>query len=182
MSPDNWKCGCCGNQNPAGAPLCIRCQANPSAPKPQRPPSIRRFPAWIAALPAIFLTVNAAVQFSRISQKINPGSGKQNVLSCVETYGITLDLSEYYVRDNGMGFPAPRRNETPELSTVVKGMARNNCGEEIKDLRLKFVVHDDAGRKGEGSFLLGRMVPGDIKPFERAWMGRVTFYNIEALR
>ncbi|HLJ50163.1 MAG TPA: hypothetical protein VKU01_29320 [Bryobacteraceae bacterium] len=146
----------------------------------------RRFPLWVATLPAVLFMLFAMSQFSRVAGVVGPGSGGRPAtskrLGCVETYGISLDLSEYYVRDLGGGIPVPSKTQTPELSTVMRGMARNGCGEQLKNVRLRFVVHDDVGRKGEGTYLIDSMADGEVKSFERAWMGRVTSYEIGADR
>jgi hypothetical protein len=98
----------------------------------------------------------------------------------VETYGITLNTSESYVPEWTVGAPARSATSTPELSTVVRGMARNSCDENLKDVQIRFVVHDDGGRKGDGNFVFETLAVGEVKPFERAWMGRVTSYEITA--
>ena len=145
----------------------------------------RRFPLWIATLPAVFFVLFAMSQFFRAAGVVGPDGGRTSApkrLSCVETYGISLDLSEYYVRDMGGGIPVASKTHTPELSTVLRGMARNGCGEQLKNVRLRFLVHDDAGRKGEGTYLIDSMADGEVKSFERAWMGRVTSYEVGADR
>ncbi len=126
----------------------------------------------------------AMSQFARVTGTMSPSSSGvvSKRLSCVDTYGVTLDLSEYYVRDNGSGIPMPRKNQTPEVSTVVRGMARNGCGEKLQNVHLRFVVHDDGGQKGEGAVLIDSLADGESKPFEKAWMGRVTSYEIAADR
>jgi len=128
--------------------------------------------------------INGALQFSHAARMINPSSGSplraSNRPSCVETYGITLDSSEYYVHEWAAGMPAPKANGTPELSTVLRGMARNGCGENLTNVRISFTVHDEAGRKGDGFYLIESMAVGEVRPFERAWMGRVNSYEVTA--
>lgn len=150
-----------------------------------QPPSRRGFPLWLAALPAavitIFFVVPAIRQFSGAALAMDPtleSSRKSNRPSCVETYGITLNSSEYFVREWALGIPAPNRSNTPELSTVLRGMARNGCGEDLKNVHIRFVVHDHNGHKGDGYYLIETLAIGEAKPFERAWMGRVTSYEI----
>jgi hypothetical protein len=130
--------------------------------------------------------MTAMLSLSRVAKTINPDSGGPRVdpnrPSCVETYGITLNLSEYYVREWAVGAPATSPTKSPELSTVLKGMARNGCGEDLKNVRIKFVVHDDTGRKGDGTYLIESIAAGEVKSFERAWMGRVTSYEVGADR
>ncbi len=125
------------------------------------------------------------LQLSHVAANINPAAGDSrrdsNRTSCVETYGITLSASEYYVREWTVGAPAINpNNKSPELSTVLRGMARNNCGEALKNVHLRFVVQDDGRRKGDGFFLIDSLGVGEAKPFERAWMGRVTSYEVTA--
>jgi hypothetical protein len=140
---------------------------------------------WLAALPAVFLMMFSFVTFSRVGTKIKPEDHAVKSLSCIDTYGVTLNLSDQYV-------PAPEstvgtwsnntNNKTPQISTVVRGVARNNCGENLKNVRLKFVVHDDGGASGDGFYLFDDLSNGEVKTFERAWMGRVTSYEITAGR
>ena len=130
----------------------------------------------------------ATVALVRVSKAVSPVSGGPELgpskPGCVETYGITLNLSEYYVREWQLGDPVVpnRQDKTPEVSTVVRGMARNSCGEEVKNVQIKFVVHDDAGKKGEGSYLIESMAAGEVKAFEKAWMGKVVSYDVTANR
>ena len=130
--------------------------------------------------------INATLQFSHVARAIDPHSVDFPTQSsrplCVETYGIHLNASEYYVREWAMGIPANNPNKTPELSTVLSGMARNGCGENLKNVRIRFVVHDKEGRKGDGYYLIESLAIGEAKPFERAWMGRVTSYEVTADR
>lgn len=140
---------------------------------------------WIATLPALLAVIAATVSFSRVSKTINPnadGPIDPSHPSCVETYGITLNSSEYYVREFAPAFGPKKSDNTPELSTVLRGMARNNCGESLKNVRIRIVVRDESGQKGEGYHLIEEMADGEVKPFERAWMGRVTSYEIAAYR
>lgn len=141
---------------------------------------------WIAALPALLFMAFALVFFVKASKAINPVSGPatESKAVCVDTYGITLNLSEYYVREWQLGDPAipQREDKTPEISTVLRGMAHNGCGEDIKNVRIKMVVHDDAGKKGEGFYLIESMATGEVKAFEKAWMGKVVSYDLTTNR
>jgi hypothetical protein len=148
----------------------------------------RSFPLWAAALPgliiALFFMGNAVLQFSRAAGAIKPvqaDSGRTpKGASCVEIYAITLGDSDGYVREWSLGMPATKPSQTPERSTVLRGVARNGCGEELKNVRLRFVVHDEEGRKGDGNYLIENLQVGEAKNFERVWMGRVTSYDITA--
>jgi hypothetical protein len=126
--------------------------------------------------------ITASVSLLRVAKTINPGAAGSardpNKPACVETYGITLNLSEYYVRE----FAAVKPTNTPELSTVVKGMAHNLCGEDLSNVHLKFEVHDDGGHKGDGYYLIEKLAAGQAAPFEKAWMGRVVSYEVTADR
>lgn len=99
-------------------------------------------------------------------------------LTCVETYGITLANSEFYVRE-GQQF-SPRG--TPEISTVLSGMVRNDCGEFLKSVTIPIQVRDDAGKRGDGSVTVSELNAGEAKLFSKAWMGRVTSYEIGKIR
>lgn len=150
----------------------------------------RRLPLWTAALPALLIPVffasRAALQFSAAANAINPASSthqkNSNLLPCVETYSVTLDSSQLYVPEWQVGMPAVSQNGTPQLSTVLRGMARNGCGENLKNVHLRFAVHDDKGQKGDGYISFDTLAIGEAKPFEKAWMGRVTSYEITANR
>jgi hypothetical protein len=134
----------------------------------------------------MFLMVNAMLKLSHAAKTFGPSSvdspRESNRASCVETYGITLTTSELYVREWSLGAPANNPNKSPELSTLLRGMAHNGCGENLKNVRIRFVVHDDDRRKGDGFYLIESMAIGESKSFERAWMGRVTSYEVTADR
>jgi len=100
----------------------------------------------------------------------------------VDTYGITLNVSDQYVPEWAPGLPAANPNKSPQVSTVLSGVARNGCQENLKNVRIRFEVHDDNGKRGAGTFLIESLPMGDVKPFERAWMGRVTSYEVTAER
>jgi len=138
---------------------------------------------WLAALAPALLILHSIVSFSRVSNKIKLDDHPAQSLSCVETYAVTRNLSDQYVREGTFGtWLNNTGNRSPELATVVRGMARNNCGENLKSVRLKFVVRDDAGAKGDGFYLIDAISEGEVKTFERAWMGHVTSYEITASR
>ncbi len=99
-------------------------------------------------------------------------------LTCVEAYSVTLNSSEYYVPEGQQFVP----RETPQLSTVVSGMLRDNCGEPLKSVAVHINVHDDSGKAGSGVVTVEDLSPGEAKPFSKAWMGRVTSYEIEKIQ
>ena len=158
----------------------------PASPQPSSPK--RSFPLWSAALPglliAIYLVVRTTVQFASAAKAINPSAGNSqktsNRLACIDTYSVTLDSSQLYVPEWQAGIPM--NSATPsQPSTVLRGMALNSCGENLRNVQLLFVVHDDAGKKGEGFFQIADIAAGEAKPFEKAWMGHVTSYEITAV-
>jgi len=100
----------------------------------------------------------------------------------VDTYGITLNLSDQYVPEWAPGIPAANPNKSPKVSTVLTGVARNGCQENLTNVRIRFEVRDDSGKKGEGTYLIESLPIGDVKPFERAWIGRVTSFEVTAER
>jgi hypothetical protein len=146
-------------------------------PREPRRPNYR---LWIAALPALIATcffINALVQMGHASRAVSGGkdtSKTEKSLQCVETYAITLANSEYYVREGT--FVAP--GGTPEVSTVLSGMVRNDCGEPLKKVSIEINVRDDAGKRGNGSAIVDELNPGEAKPFSKAWMGHVSSYEI----
>ena len=151
----------------------------PSRPRP-------RLPLWAAALPALLLPlyffVNASLHSSNASNSISDHPKPSKQLACVETYGITLNLSDQYVSELTPGIPAANTNKSPEVSTVLTGTARNGCQENLTNIHIRFQVQDDSGKKGEGTYLIETLAIGEVKPFERASIGRVTSYEITAER
>ena len=99
-------------------------------------------------------------------------------LACVEAYSVTLTNSQNYVPE-GQEF-VPRNKVEP--STVVSGMVRNDCGESLKSVTIHINVRDDDGKRGDGSVTVEDLNPGEAKPFSKAWMGRVTSYEITKIR
>lgn len=158
----------------------------PATPQPSPPK--RRFPLWSAALPglliAIYLVVRTTVQFASAAKAINPSATSSqnhvNNLACIETYSVTLDSSQLYVPEWQAGIPMNSAAPS-QPSTVLRGMALNGCGENLKNVQLRFVAHDDTGKKGDGYFLIADIAAGEAKPFEKAWMGHVTSYEITAV-
>ena len=146
---------------------------------------MNKLPRWLAALPGLVLvTIFAVRAFVQTGQASRAVSGSNDVLkpakslACVETYGVTLTNSEYYVPE-GQQF-SPR--ETPELSTVVSGMVRNDCGELLKSVTIHINVRDAGGKPGNASVTVSELNSGEAKPFSKAWMGRVTSYEIAKIQ
>jgi hypothetical protein len=151
---------------------------------PKAPP--RRFPTWIAALPALIMPsyylVHSTLQLNRASQAIGasrPTVAKQ-VSGCVDTYSITLSNSHEYVRSFGeASFPVARDPNAPrELATVMRGNVINNCGEPLKNVHLNITVHDEKGSRGTGTVQIDELKPGISQQFERAWMAPVATWEI----
>ena len=124
-------------------------------------------------------------QFNGVAQAITGNNGESRTarLDCVETYALTLHSSEFFVPENH-GLVQPKRKDggPTELSTVLRGMARNNCGEPLHNVRIHMKVADAAGKRGDGWASVGTLERGEVKPFERAWMGRVTTYEVTEIR
>ena len=142
------------------------------------------FPRWIATLPALvivlFIGGRTTVQMGQASRAIH-GSGDSKAsasLSCVETYNLNLSNSEFYVPE-GQQF-APRK--TTEISTVLSGMVRNDCGEPLKSVSIHIKVQDDTGKRGDGWVTVAPLNTGESKEFHKAWMGRITSYEIAKIQ
>jgi hypothetical protein len=139
----------------------------------------------MGALPAIIMVtifaVNAMVQMGLASRAIsgNDTSKPSKSLQCVEVYGVTLSNSEYYVAEGTWDW-APKK--TPELSTVVSGMVRNGCVEPLRTVTIRIKVRDDDRGRGDGSISVTDLDPGQAKPFSKAWMGRITAYEIAGIQ
>ncbi len=140
-------------------------------------------PRWVAAVPGLVIaTIFAGRAFMQMGQASGAISGDTSrplkSLSCVETYSITLSNSEYYVPE-GQQFVARKTNE---ISTVVAGMVRSDCGEPLKSVTIPINVGDDSGKRGAGSVTVSDLNPGEAKSFSKAWMGRITSYEIGDVR
>ena len=145
-----------------------------------------RLPWWLGAVPglllAMFFAFRAIVQMGHAAGAVSGNAAfkpsKSLSLVCVEAYSVTLTNSEFYVPE-GQQF-SPR--EKTELSTVVSGMVRNDCGEPLKSVTIHINVRDDDGKRGDGSVTVSDLSPGEAKPFSKAWMGRVTSYEIAKIQ
>ena len=155
----------------------------PSFHDPNRPKG-SKLPLWLGALPGVaFATFFAARAFVQMGQASGAVSGHDTFkpsksLACVEPYSVTLANSEFYVPE-GQQF-SPR--QSTELSTIVSGMIRNDCGELLKSVTIHINVRDDDGKRGDGSVTVSDLNPGEAKPFSKAWMGRVASYEITRIQ
>jgi hypothetical protein len=61
-------------------------------------------------------------------------------------------------------------------------MVRNDCGELLKSVTIRINVRDDDGKRGNGSVMVSDLNPGEAKPFSKAWMGRITTYEISKIQ
>jgi hypothetical protein len=143
-----------------------------------------KFPRWLAAVHGLVIALifsgRAFFQMGQASRAVSGGSASKSskALTCIETYAITLANSEFYVPE-GQQF-SPRKSS--EISTVINGMVRNDCGRRLESVTVHINVRDDSGKRGSGSVTLSPLNPGDAKPFSKAWMGRVTSYEIERIQ
>ena len=141
---------------------------------------MNKLPRWLAALPGLVVVTifggRAFIQMGQASRAVSGGdtSKPAKSLTCVETYGVSLANSEYYVPE-GQRF-SPRT--TPETSTVLSGMVRNGCDELLKSVTIRIKVRDAEGKAGDGWVTVSDLNPGEAKPFSKAWMGRVASYEI----
>jgi hypothetical protein len=151
----------------------------PVTPDPLEPKG-SKLPWWLAALPGLVIVSifagRAFVQMGRASSAISgvDTSKPSKSLACLETYSVTLTNSQNYVPE-GQQF-SPRKTVDP--STVVSGMVRNDCDRLLKSVRIHINVRDDDGKRGDGSVTVEDLSPGQAKPFSKAWMGRITSYEI----
>jgi hypothetical protein len=143
-----------------------------------------KLPRWLAAVPGLLIAIifagRAIVQMGQASRAVSGGNASKSskAPTCVETYAITLSNSEYYVPE-GQQF-SPRKSS--EISTVINGMIRNDCGERLESVTVHINVRDDSGKRGNGSVTVTELNPGEVKSFSKAWMGRVTSYEIERIQ
>jgi hypothetical protein len=149
---------------------------------------------WLALIPgAIVLAAvsgmairNVAV-FREVAGTITQGGTQENAARaepgrCVETYGLESSYSENYVREGAPGAFQPAKGAPREFSTVVRGMARNNCAERLNHVQVRLDVSDDKGGRGSAWAQVGPLAPGAGKAFERAWIGRLTSYRVAEIR
>ena len=142
---------------------------------------------WLLALTLIALAGGfVAFQYMnmiRVAEAISPGgTSAVNGRGCVETYGITLHTSWSHVREYSLLAPRQGKNAPNEEATVLRGMARNGCGEPLRNVRVKINVRDASGSKGSGWADVGVLAIGQVRSFEKAWMGRVTSYEVVEIR
>lgn len=152
---------------------------------------------WLALVPGVLVFAGAtgmffysSMQFGAAGSAINasdetPLESKpepSELMSCVEIYGVTMHSSESYVREMN-GLPQRRPKNAPsEISTVLRGMIRNNCGRNLGRVEAQLEVRDDEGKVGRGWITGGRLSSGQAASFEKAWMGRVTSYTVVKVR
>lgn len=152
---------------------------------------------WLAVVPGLLVFAGAtgmffysSLQFGAASSAIaasnetplEPKPEPSELMSCVEVYGVTMHSSESYVREMN-GLPQRRPKNAPnEISTVLRGMIRNNCGRNLGRVEAQLEVRDDEGKVGRGWITGGRLASGQAASFEKAWMGRVTSYTVIKVR
>lgn len=183
-------CPECSCQHKGGGRRCACGYLFTPRPAGEQPPDEKPKPKlWLAVLPGVLtvaLTAGFAVpkwlEMSRVTGVITSGAkagSSQNLSKCVDVYSVTLKTSEFYVPENRI---QPRKNAPRELSTVVTGMASNRCGEPLQSVRIRINVRDDRGGRGSAWAKVGDLGVGQAKPFERAWMARITSYEIGEVR
>jgi len=166
----------------------------PDVPPPERKssPSL-----WLAVLPGVLVFAGATGMFFYSSMhtgaaaraitasdetSLEPSPDPGELAACVEIYGVTMHSSESYVPEyNGMPRKRPR-NAPADISTVLRGMIRNNCGRNLGRVEAQLEVRDDEGKVGRGWITGGRLATGQAASFEKAWMGRVTSYKVLKVR
>lgn len=165
-------------------------------PQPPKPPQN----LWLAVLPGLLVFSAATGMFIRSSmdtraaasaltqpapleQPASSGKPAENeLLQCVEVYGVTMHTSEDYVPERG-GYATARRKNAPNyISTVLRGMMRNNCGRPLPRVEAQLEVTADDGATGLGWVAAGNLAAGQGGSFEKAWMGRVTSYKVVRVR
>jgi hypothetical protein len=146
---------------------------------------------WLAILPALFTLILTGGfvarqfgQMNKVSKVVTSGprTPASGPIACVETYSVTMHTSEYYVREMSPIAARRAKDAPPELSTVLRGMARSACEKPLKNVRIRIKVRDDDGKRGDSWAEVGNLEPGQSKPFERAWMGRVSTYEIVEIK
>ncbi|MBK7931045.1 MAG: hypothetical protein IPJ98_27300 [Bryobacterales bacterium] len=166
----------------------------PGVPPQQRKSSLS---LWLAVVPGVLVFAGAtgmffysSMQFSAARSALNardetPLESKpepSELMNCVEIYGVTMHSSESYVREMN-GLPQRRPKNAPsEISTVLRGMIRNNCGRHLGRVEAQLEVRDDEGKLGRGWIAGGRLASGQGASFEKAWIGRVTSYKVLKVR
>ena len=187
------KCPECGREDPVIGPRCLCGYSFPASPLAGAEPAATEKPKpklWMALIPGL-LTVGLVtgalipkwLQFSRVSAVITSGgaaapAAARGRMDCVEVYALNTKTSEFYVSER-----SPWNTKAPrEISTVVTGMASNGCGRPLSNVQVRVKVRDDKGRGGVSWAKVGDLGIGQSKSFERAWMGRVTSYEVVEVR
>ena len=154
----------------------------PIGPEPPKGPVLPKVPLWLAVVPGLVIATifasRSIVQTGQAARAISGDVTPKPALTCIEPYGVNLSNSEFYVREGEQFVP---RKKT-EISTVVSGMVKNDCGETLKSVTISMEVSDDDGKRGSGSVTVSDLGPGQAKPFSKAWMGRITSYQIVKVR
>ncbi|NWF84085.1 MAG: hypothetical protein HXY18_09685 [Bryobacteraceae bacterium] len=153
---------------------------------PPDPPPRRKSNVLLAALPAFLVTAFMSIWSLLRFAGVEPASGivprsESRAAACAQVYGVTLYNSEYYVRESSPGSGFASSKAPRELSTVISGMVENTCDEPLNSVRIKLSVRDVSGARGSGEVTVGKIGPRQAKPFERAWIGQITGYEIVRL-
>ena len=166
---------------------------------PSQPPKPPRN-LWLAVLPGLLVFSAATGMFIRSSMDTQaaanviagPAQREQaaapvkpsgdELLQCVEIYGVTMHTSEDFVPEHNGFATAPRKGAPNYLSTVLRGMMRNNCGRPLPRVEAQIEVTSDDGKTGLGWVGAGNLAVGQGSSFEKAWIGRVTSYKVVRVR
>lgn len=152
-------------------------------PAPRR----RKRPLWFAVLPAFLLAMGSSMwTILRLGGLTPSWTDPAHFLSrsnpCAAVYGVNLYNSEYYSRDPGPDATLTAQNPPRELATVITGMLENKCADPLESATVHFIVQDNNGARWSGDATVGEILPGQAKPFERAWLGQIVSYEIKAIR
>lgn len=147
------------------------------------PPARRKSNSWLAALPAFLLTAFMSIWSLLRLAGVQPAlriapAAVSPAKACAQVYGVGLHNSEYYVRESTPGSGVAARNAPREISTVLSGMVENTCEEPLVTVRIRIRVRDASGARGSSEVVVGDIGARQAKPFERAWIGQITQYEI----
>ena len=169
------KCPTCGSWNPPGIE-CAICTAVP-APKSTQPETPRKKAGmWSPILSGLLL---GAFAFNGSPKPPPPEPTPQN---CIETFQVVLVSNEFLPGENeGVGIPEGKIVQR-QISTIVSGRAQNTCQRPFDDVHIQLKVTNEEGQSQSGTVLLGKLNPGESKPFGKSWPGKFLTHRVTNIR
>lgn len=185
------KCPKCESQLPASVVICRcgeRVGAIPLVESTTAEARPIRSPIRLGILAAVSLgaagliagtywIANARSELNRAVAEIDKRE-RGVVTDCVSAYGVSLTLTETYTPSRS-NRPMPMYpNQDGRTFTVVRGMARNDCGDSIQRANLLIEVDGEDGSQGVAMVPVLGLEPGESKPFEQTFIGHASSFKV----